>query len=248
MRKVAGPAAGRCAVILPGSASTSEFASRALGPALAALGLATVAADPAALGDPDAQLAALDAAVREWDPVLVGGVSLGAHLAARWAAGRSPGRVAGLLLVMPAWTGEPGPVAATSAAAADEIERAGIGRVLARIAAGAAPESAWVAAELASAWPRYSPGALASALRATAASRGPLPRELAAIRVPCGIVALRDDPLHPAGVAREWAATIRAAALTETHLAGAGADRATLGRAAVHAWLRAGGRHRPEAR
>ncbi|MCW2503199.1 MAG: alpha/beta hydrolase, partial [Actinomycetia bacterium] len=104
MRKVAGPASGRCAVILPGSASTSDFAARALGPALAALGLATVSADPAALGDPDAQLAALEAAVGEWDPVLVGGVSLGAHLAARWAAGRSPGRVGGLLLVLPAWT------------------------------------------------------------------------------------------------------------------------------------------------
>jgi pimeloyl-ACP methyl ester carboxylesterase len=248
MRKVAGPASGRCAVILPGSASTGEFAARALGPALAALGLATVSADPAALGDPDAQLGALDAAVREWDPVLVGGVSLGAHLAARWAAGRSPGRVAGLLLVMPAWTGEPGPVAAASAAAAGEVERAGIGPVLARIAAGAAPESAWVAAELASAWPRYSPGALVSALRATAASRGPSPTELAAIRVPCGIVALRDDPLHPAAVAREWAATIRVAALTETGLAAAGADRATLGRAAVHAWLRAGGHLNAEVR
>jgi pimeloyl-ACP methyl ester carboxylesterase len=248
VRKVAGPASGRCAVVLPGSASTSDFAARALGPALAALGLATVSADPGSLGDPDAQLRALDSAVRDWDPVLVGGVSLGAHLAARWAAGRPAGRVAGLLLVMPAWTGDPGRVAAASAAAADEVERAGIEPVLARIAAGAAPQSAWVAMELASAWPRYAPGALASALRATAASRGPSLGELAEIRVPCGIVGLRDDPLHPAAVAREWATAAGTAALTETHLAAVGADRATLGRAAVHAWLRAGGRPGPVAR
>lgn len=246
MRHVFGPA-GRWAVILPGSASTSDFVARSMGPALAAVGIGLVSADPRELGGPAAQLAALGAAARRWRPVLVGGVSLGAHLALRWAAGRADGEgPEGLLLAMPAWTGAPGPVAAASAFAADEVAGHGIAGALDRIRERAAgvPEAGWVIGELAAAWPRYSPGELASALRATAGCPGPDPAELAAITVPCGIVALRDDPLHPVDVAREWAARIGQSALVETHLAAVGADRATLGRGAVLAWLRAseGGR------
>jgi pimeloyl-ACP methyl ester carboxylesterase len=85
-----------------------------------------------------------------------------------------------------------------------------------------------VAAELAAAWPAYGDG-LASSLRAAAASSGPTPDELAALAVPAGLVAFRDDPLHPAAVAREWAAALPRAVLRELPLAAPAPDRAILG-------------------
>jgi len=240
------------AVLLPGTASTAEFLLRAFGPALAALGIGLVGGDGARDGDVDARLAQLDEAVDKFRPVLVGGVSIGAHVAARWASGRlapssdghRPGspegcRPEGLLLAMPAWTGAPGPVAAASAVAADEVARDGVTAALRRIRATAAPESRWVVEELAAAWPAYSDRELAATLRATAAAAGPSAEELGAVGVPCGVAVLRDDSLHPAAVGRAWADALPRAAVVETGLAAVGADRAALGRAAVLAWLRA---------
>ena len=285
------------AVVLPGTASTGEFLLRAFGPALAALGIGLVGGDGARDGDLDARMAELDEAVEEFRPVLVGGVSIGAHVAARWASGRlaasdgcgpaaerrpgsrdgcrpgsqggyrpgpadgyrpgladegrpgpangrGPGapdgyRPEGLLLAMPAWTGAPGPVAAASAVAADEVARDGVAAALRRIRAAAAPESRWVVEELAAAWPAYSDRELAATLRATAAAAGPSADELGAVGVPCGVAVLRDDALHPAAVGRAWAEALPRAAVVETGLAAVGADRATLGRAAALAWLRA---------
>lgn len=235
---LSGVTGGPVAVLLPGTASTGEFVARAFGPALRALGIGVVSGDPP--GDVAARYAELADAVARFRPVLIGGVSVGAHVAARWAA-TSAYRPDGLLLAMPAWTGAPGPVAAASAVAAAEVERDGVAAALARIQAGAAPASAWVAGELAAAWPSYRGPALAAALRASAASRGPSPAELAAVAVPCGLVLLRDDLLHPASVGRAWAAALPRAAVVETGLAAVGADRATLGRGAVLAWLRARG-------
>jgi pimeloyl-ACP methyl ester carboxylesterase len=228
------------AVILPGTASTADFVQRAFGPALAAFGIGLVSDDPPRDGDVAGQCAALAEAVERHRPVLVGGVSIGAHLAARWAAsGTGTHRPEGLLLAMPAWTGPPGPVAAASTATAGEVERDGIAAVLQRIRAAAWPDARWVADELATAWPAYRAEDLAATLRGTAASAGPSAAELATLTVPCGVAVLADDPLHPAAVGREWAAAAPRAAVVETRLAAVGADRATLGRAALLAWLRA---------
>src|SRR5262249_11154881 len=159
---------------------------------------------------------------------LVGGVSLGAHTAARWAAATRPD-LDGVVLVLPAWTGVPGTVAAATAASAGLVSRVGTAGALA--AAGSAV--GWAAAELAAgrraaAWPGYG-GGRAARVEAAAAAPGPSPAELAALAVPVGLVAFADDPLHPAAVAREWAAAIPRAAVRELPLAAPAADRSILG-------------------
>ena len=135
-----------------------------------------------------------------------------------------------MVLVLPAWTGAPGAVAAATAASADLVERLGTDGALA--AAGTAV--GWVAAELAAAWPAYGEG-LAASLRAAAAAPGPTPAELAALPVPAGLVAFPDDPLHPAAVAHDWAAAIPRAAVRELALAAPAPDRSILGAAALAA-------------
>jgi pimeloyl-ACP methyl ester carboxylesterase len=144
--------------------------------------------------------------------------------------------VAGLLLVLPAWTGPPGAVAAATAASADTVDRLGTDGALA--AAGDAVP--WVAAELAAAWPAYGTG-LAASLRAAAGGPGPTVAELAGLDVPAGVVAFTDDPLHPYGVAREWAGALPRAGLRALTLADAAADRAVLGHAALAALAEATG-------
>jgi pimeloyl-ACP methyl ester carboxylesterase len=232
----------RHAVILPGSGSTADFVTRAFGPALAAAGYRLVSADPPA--GPDAvelTLLALDAAARRHRPALVGGVSLGAHLAVRWAAAAGP-PPHGLLLALPAWTGKPGPVAAASAHAADLVEALGVTGALARARKGAEP---WVLAELTAAWPTYQER-LADTLRSTARSRGPSTGELARIAAPVGIAAFADDPLHPLPVAEQWAGLLPQARLRTLRLAEVAADRAVLGAAAVAAWCEATGPQPPD--
>jgi pimeloyl-ACP methyl ester carboxylesterase len=220
------------AVVLPGAGSSAEFVRRAFLRPLRAAGYGMVAPPP--VPGPDlvaASFRALDAAAAEYGPRLrlVGGVSLGAHTAARWAAA-SGLDLDGVVLALPAWTGAPGAVAAATAASADLVERLGTAGALA--AAGTAV--GWVAAELAAAWPAYGDG-LAASLRAAAAAPGPTRAELAALPVPAGLVAFPDDPLHPAAVAHDWAAAIPLAAVRELPLAAPAADRSVLGTTALAA-------------
>lgn len=174
---------------------------------------------------------------------LVGGISLGAHVAARWAARAVPsGRVAGLLLALPAWTGPPSVTTPAVAAARWTGARAREGGVAAAVAAtaGAPP---WLAEELGRAWAGYGAG-LAPALEAAAGEPAPTEVELGALAVPVGLAALVDDPVHPLAVAQRWQAALPRSALVTTTLAAFGADPGALGRAAVSAWLRAGGQGR----
>ncbi|MBA3905409.1 MAG: alpha/beta hydrolase, partial [Pseudonocardiales bacterium] len=71
--------------------------------------------------------------------LLVGGISLGAHIAARWAAAAPQRRLAGLLLALPAWTGPPGvaPAALAAHTTAAQVWSGGIGAALASAEAGA---------------------------------------------------------------------------------------------------------------
>jgi pimeloyl-ACP methyl ester carboxylesterase len=229
-----GPVTGPVAVLLPGAGSSAGFVRRAFGPALADHELVTVSPVPGP-SVVAAAAAALDAAAAAYGPRLrlVGGVSLGAHVAARWAAGRD---VDGLLLALPAWTGAPGPVAAATGAAADQVDRLGLAGALAAARAGGVD---WVAEELAAAWPAYG-GLLASTLRAAAATPGPSAAELRALDLPVGIAAFADDPLHPLAVAEDWAALLPRAALRRLHLADLAADRGRLGAAARAALAAAG--------
>jgi pimeloyl-ACP methyl ester carboxylesterase len=220
------------AVLLPGAGSSADFVRRSFGPALTEYELVAVPPAPGPLVL-SAAVAALDAAAAAYGPRLrlVGGVSLGAHVAARWAAGRP---LDGLLLALPAWTGPAGTagsVAAATAAAAAQVDRLGTAGALAAARAGGVD---WVAEELAAAWPAYGE-LLAPTLRAAAAAPGPSAAELRALDLPVGLVAFADDPMHPLAVAEEWAALLPRASLRRLRLADLAADRGPLGSAALAA-------------
>ena len=225
--------------MLPGSGSDERFIRSVFAGALAGIGVELVAPVPRRGADVVAGYrAALDAAGP--GPVLVGGISLGAHVAARWAAAAPRGRVAGLLLALPAWTGEPSACSATAPAASAArltAAQARAGGVAAAVAATAGAP-AWLAAELGRAWAGYGAG-LAPALEAAADEPAPTEVELRGLEMPVGVAALVDDPVHPLGVARRWHAALPRSALVTTRLATFGADPEALGRATVLAWLRA---------
>jgi pimeloyl-ACP methyl ester carboxylesterase len=222
--------------MLPGSGSDERFIRSVFGGALAGFGVELVAPAPRRGADVVAGYrAALDAAGSE--PVLVGGISLGAHVAARWAAAAPRGRVAGLLLALPAWTGGPTGTAPAARAARWTAAQARAGGVAAAVAATAGAP-AWLAAELGRAWAGYGAG-LAPALEAAADEPAPTVLELRGLEVPVGLAALVDDPVHPLGVARRWQAALPRSALVTTSMATFGADPGSLGRATVLAWLRA---------
>ena len=157
-------------MVLPGAGSSADFVRRAFLRPLRAAGYGLVAPEPVSGADlVRASFRALDAAAAEYGPRLrlVGGVSLGAHTAARWTAASGLG-LDGVVLVLPAWTGTPGAVATATAASAELVDLLGTAGALA--AAGTAV--GWVAAELAVAWPAYGDG-LAASLRAAAVAPGP---------------------------------------------------------------------------
>jgi pimeloyl-ACP methyl ester carboxylesterase len=166
-------------------------------------------------------------------------VSLGAQVAVRWAAGRA-GRglpmPSGLLLALPAWSGEPGdaPAALAARLTADAVRRDGLAATVARTVAETPP---WLGAELARSWQRHGAG-LADALATAAGTPGPTGDDLAALDVPVGLAGLLDDPVHPVAEARRWRARLPRAALVCTTLGATGRDPEALGRAAVLAWLR----------
>jgi pimeloyl-ACP methyl ester carboxylesterase len=220
------------AVLLPGTGSDDVFIRSVFAGPLGRAGVTLVAPEP--IPGPHLgrrHLAALDAVASDRGPVLAGGISFGAHLAAEWACAH-PSRCAGLLLAMPAWTGAPGdcPAAVAARYSAAAVVRDGLDATLA-----AADVSPWLAAELDRAWRRHGPG-LADSLLAAAERPAPLPAQLAGLDVPVGIVAVRDDPLHPATVAAQWAAAVPGAELRSLSFAEFGADRSALGRAVVEAW------------
>ena len=209
---------------------------------LAAVGVRAVTPRPSpGAGLVAAHLRALDDAAAA-GPVLVGGISLGAHLAVEWAL-RNPDRCAGLLLALPGWHGSPDGAPASVAArlGADRVDADGVDGALRAATAGVDP---WLAAELERAWRRHGDG-LAASLRVAADRPAPTLAELATLAVPAGVAACGDDPIHPLDVATAWADALPRGALCTTRLTIVGADREALGRAAVLAWLRAGGHPAP---
>lgn len=224
-------------MLLPGSGSDDVFITTAFAEPLTRAGVGLFAPRPRPGPKVADQLGAeLNRAAVRYGRVLAGGVSLGGHIATGWAL-RDPGRCAGLLVALPAWTGVPGdaPASVAGIAAARAVGSAGVESALGSARAGA---PAWLADELDRAWRGYGP-ALADSLRVAAATPGPGLDELRGLDLPVGVVALTDDPLHPLDVARAWAGALPRAALVTTTLAAIGRDRRALGRAAVLAWLRA---------
>jgi pimeloyl-ACP methyl ester carboxylesterase len=226
---------------MPGTGSDDVFVRSVFATALDAVGVPIITPAPKPGSDlVSAHLAALDRHSED-GPVLVGGISLGAHLAVEWAL-RNPGRCAGVLLALPAWTGVPNgaPAALSATASADLVRSLGLAGA---VDAATADVPDWLATELRRAWTGYGDG-LADSLDA-AIRPSPTAGELAALDVPAGVAGLLDDPIHPVEVARAWASALPRAALCTTRLAILGADPAALGRAAVLAWLRAGGKVNP---
>lgn len=228
-------------MLLPGTGSDDVFVKSVFEVPLAAVCVRTVAPVPVpGTSLADAHLAALDAAATD-GPVLAGGISFGAHLAAEWAL-RNPDRCAGLVLALPGWHGEPGaaPGAVSARLAAGHVRNGGTDAALATATAGVPP---WLAEELTRAWHGYGDG-LADSLATAAARAAPSLDELAGLAVPVGIASCVDDPVHPASVATAWAKRLPHSAVRTTRLEIIGADPEALGRAAVLAWLHAGGHPR----
>ena len=224
------------AVLLPGTGSDDTFVRAVFAAPLTARRIRLVTPAPRPGAElATAYLAALDAAAAD-GPVLAGGISFGAHLAASWAVA-NPARCAGLLLALPGWHGDAGEGARAPAALAARYSAARIRAVGLAAALDAATRDvpAWLAAELTRTWSRYG-GALAESLELAADHPAPTLADLATLAVPVGVAACTDDPVHPLAAARSWAAAIPGAVLATTTLTALGADRTALGDAAVAAW------------
>ena len=197
--------------MLSGTGSDDTFVRSVFEMPLASVGITLVAPPP--VPGSSLAVAALSAlSDSASDPVVVGGISFGAHLAAEWAVAH-PARCAGLVLALPAWLGVDGALASTDM-----------------------PE--WLSAELSRAWHGYGPD-LAESLEVASSRPAPTLPELASLDVPVGIAACADDPIHPAAVATTWASSFPRAAVCTTRLAVVGADPEALGLAAVLAFMRA---------
>ncbi|TCP55223.1 thioesterase domain-containing protein [Tamaricihabitans halophyticus] len=224
------------AVLLPGTGSDDEFVRAVFLEPLRAVGIHLHTPAPR----PGARLAEhyLDELTRHAGegPILAGGLSFGAHLAAEWALA-NPDRCAGLLLALPAWHGAPdeAPAALAAHASADAVAALGVPAAL-RAATEGIPD--WLAAELRRSWPSYG-AELATSLRVAARRAAPAAEALETLAIPTGLGGFRDDPVHPIAMAESWATRLPAATLRGTSIQAMATDRAALGRATVLAWLSA---------
>jgi hypothetical protein len=242
----AGPAGRTVAVVAHGAGSCGAVAAAIL--AATQLGVDAVLPVEDRTSDVELVQRALAARVdqaRAGGAVVrfVAGISLGAHAVARWAcSGGPPDGLAGLLLVMPAWTGPPDEVAALTAAAADDVAAHGSSAVLARLRDDPTTRGDWVVSALADGWACYDDETLVAALRRAARSPAPEVSDLQDLDLPVGLAALEDDPLHPAAVARAWAAALPRAAVESVGRHAPSAGLGVLGAAAARAWRASGSR------
>jgi pimeloyl-ACP methyl ester carboxylesterase len=219
------------AVMLPGTGSDDDYVYRAFFGALDEVGADLVAAKPVPTQLITGYLAALDAAAAG-GPIVAGGVSIGAAVATTWALA-NPRRTVAVLAALPAWTGAPKDALAAVAArqSAFVLRRDGLAAATAQMRA---TSPRWLADELARSWAGQWPG-LPAAMDEAAGFVAPTDEEFARLRVPMGIGAAEDDPIHPLDVAVRWAAVAPLAALRTVTLAQMGADPACLGSACVAA-------------
>jgi pimeloyl-ACP methyl ester carboxylesterase len=219
------------AVLLPGTGSDDDYVHRAFFGALDEAGADVLAAKPVPTQLVSGYLAALDDAASE-GPIVAGGVSIGAAVAATWALAH-PRRAVAVLAALPAWTGAPedAPAAIAARQSALLLRRDGLADATAQMRA---TSPRWLADELARSWAGQWPG-LPAAMDEAAGFVAPTDEELARLRVPMGIGAAVDDPIHPLDVAVRWAAAAPRAAVRTVTLDEIGADPACLGAACLAA-------------
>src|SRR5262245_58357602 len=119
--------------MVPGTGSDEVFVRSVFEAPLAAAEVTLTA--PAPVPGPSLADSALSALSGSSGPVLAGGISFGAHLAAEWAVA-NPSRCAGLVLAMPAWHGPPSSAPASLSAlhSAARVRAVGVAEALAEAA------------------------------------------------------------------------------------------------------------------
>jgi pimeloyl-ACP methyl ester carboxylesterase len=224
---------GVTAVLLAGTGSDDDYVYRAFCGPLHDAGATVVTPSP----QPHRLVAgyrdALDDAARS-GAIAVGGISIGAAVAAGWAIA-NPARAVAVLAALPAWTGAPdsAPAALAARYSASVLRRDGLGAATAQMRASSPP---WLADELTRSWAAQWP-LLPDAMDEAAGYVAPTNDQLATLAAPMGVAAATDDPVHPVEVAIEWVAAAPRAALRTVTLDELGADPSALGAACVAALL-----------
>ncbi|MEW5810946.1 MAG: alpha/beta hydrolase [Actinomycetota bacterium] len=224
---------GVTTVLLPGTGSDDDFVYRAFSPALHQLGAVVVTPAPQPHRLIDGYVDDLRAATRSAPgPIAVGGVSIGAAVAAAWALSH-PRSVVAVLAALPAWTGMPdaAPAAQAARTSAALLRRDGL---VATTASMQASSPAWLAEELTRSWAGQWP-ALPDAMDEAARYVAPTVGDFEALTAPMGVVSATDDAVHPLEVGLEWVAAAPRAALRTVTLAEIGADPSVLGAASIAA-------------
>ncbi|SON62316.1 hypothetical protein MSIMFI_03841 [Mycobacterium simulans] len=222
---------GVTTVLLPGTGSDDDYVCRAFSGPLREVGAVPVTPPPQPEQLIDSYLTALDDAARS-GPIGVGGVSIGAAVAATWALAH-PDLAVAVLAALPAWTGQPGSAPAAHAAryTALRLRCDGLAATTAQMRASSPP---WLAAELTRSWRAQWPH-LPEAMEEAAAYVAPSRAELARLATPLGVAAAVDDPVHPLQVGIEWVSAAPRAGLRTVTLHEIGADAAALGAACLAA-------------
>ncbi|HEV7359909.1 MAG TPA: alpha/beta hydrolase [Mycobacterium sp.] len=222
---------GVTTVLLPGTGSDDVYVNRAFSGPLRNAGARVVTPAPRPDRLVDGYLAALDDAARE-GPIAVGGISIGAAVAAAWALA-NPGHTVAVLAALPAWAGPPGSAPAALAArySASQLRADGLAASTAQMRASS---PAWLAEELTRSWQVQWP-LLPDAMEEAAAYIAPSCDELNSLAAPLGVAAAVDDPIHPLQVGIDWVAAAPHAGLRTVTLDQIGADSATLGSACLAA-------------
>jgi pimeloyl-ACP methyl ester carboxylesterase len=230
-RGVAVDLRGVTTVLLPGTGSDDDYVYRAFSGPLQAVGAVLVTPAPQPDRLIDGYVAALDNAART-GPIAVGGVSIGAAVAARWALAH-PDRTVAVLAALPPWTGAPESAPAAHAArySASQLRRDGLAATTTQMRASSPP---WLADELDRSWRGQWP-LLPDAMEEAAAYIAPSRAELQRLAPPLAVVAAVDDPIHPLQVGIDWAQAAPHAALRTVTLDQMGTDTAALGAACLAA-------------